>query len=51
MKSEILDNVTFNSINVGAIGMTFINLEQTLTLLVLVTALIYNIKKITKGNE
>lgn len=41
-----IDTVVFNSINAGAVGVTFIDIEQALTLLVLVTALLYNIKKL-----
>ena len=43
---EKIDTVLFNSINVGAIGITFIDIEQALTILLLSTALLYNIKKI-----
>jgi len=45
-----VDTLVFNSINFSAIGVTFIGVEQVLTILVLVTALLYNIKKI-RGNE
>ena len=40
------DIITFNSINAGAVGITFTGIEQTLTILLLVTALLYNIKKL-----
>jgi len=43
---EKVDTVIFNSINAGAVGVTFIEIEQALTVLVLITALLYNIKKI-----
>lgn len=43
---EKIDTVVFNSINAGAVGVTFIDIEQALTILVLLTALFYNIKKI-----
>ena len=43
---EKIDTVLFNSINVGAIGITFIDIEQALTILLLSTALLYNIKKL-----
>jgi len=41
-----IDAIVFNSINVGAIGITFTGVEQVLTVLVLLSALAYNIKKI-----
>ncbi len=41
-----IDTVVFNSINAGAVGITFIDIEQALTVLVLITALLYNIKKL-----
>lgn len=43
---EKIDTVVFNSINAGAVGITFVNIEQALTVLVLLTALLYNIKKL-----
>lgn len=43
---EKIDTLVFNSINAGAVGITFINIEQALTVLVLLTALLYNIKKL-----
>ena len=42
-----IDTVVFNSINAGAVGITFVNIEQALTVLVLLTALLYNIKKLS----
>jgi len=47
--SEKIDTVVFNSINFSALGITFIGVEQFLTILVLSTALIYNIKKLKDG--
>jgi len=44
---EKIDTVVFNSINAGAVGITFVNIEQALTVLVLLTALLYNIKKLS----
>jgi len=41
-----VDTLVFNSINFSAIGVTFIGIEQVLTVLVLVTALLYNVKKL-----
>jgi len=48
---EKVDFAIFNSINAGALSITFIGVEQVLTVLVLLSALAYNIKKITKENE
>ena len=48
---EKLDVAVFNSINVGALGVSFIGLEQVLTILVLVSALLYNIKKLTRDES
>ena len=41
-----LDTLTFNGINLSALSFSFIDVESMLTILVLLTALIYNIKKI-----
>ena len=41
-----IDTAVFNSINAGALGITFIDVQQVLSVLVLITALIYNIKKL-----
>jgi len=46
-----IDTAIFNSVNVGALGFTFIDVEAILTILVLVSALIYNIKKITTDEK
>jgi len=48
---EKLDVAVFNSINVGALGLTFIEVEQALTILVLLSVLVYNIKKIFNKND
>ena len=48
---EKLDVAVFNSINVGAISLTFIDVEQALTILVLLSVLVYNIKKIFSKND
>ncbi len=48
---EKVDFVLFNSINVGAISFTFIQIESVLTIAVLLTALIYNIKKLRNKND
>ena len=44
------DILPFNSVNLLAVGFTMIEVESLLTLLVLVSALVYNIKKITDKN-
>ena len=44
--SEKFDTIVFNSINVSALTLTFIDIEQVLTVLVLLSALAYNIKKL-----
>jgi len=41
-----LDTLTFNGINISALSFSFIEVESALTILVLISALIYNIKKI-----
>ncbi len=41
-----IDTVVFNTINAGAVGITFVDIEQALTILLLSTALLYNIKKL-----
>lgn len=41
-----LDTLIFNTINAGAVGITFVEIEQVLTILLLTTALLYNIKKL-----
>jgi len=48
---EKLDVAVFNSINVGALGVSFIGVEQVLTILVLISVLVYNIKKIFSKND
>ena len=41
-----IDTIVFNSINAGAVGITFVDIEQALTILLLSTALLCNIKKL-----
>ena len=41
-----IDTVVFHTINAGAVGITFVDIEQVLTILLLITALLYNIKKL-----
>lgn len=48
---EKIDVALFNSINAGALGITFIGVEQVLTILVLLSALAYNIKKINTDGK
>lgn len=43
-----IDFITFNFINVGALGFGLADVESTLSIVVLVTALAYNIKKLRK---
>ena len=45
MKSDLIE---LNSINVAALGVTFADIDAVLTTLVLVTALIYNIRRLSK---
>jgi hypothetical protein len=51
MNGEFVDNITFNTINMSALGIGFANIDAILTTLVLITALVYNVKKITKKDE
>lgn len=44
--SKELDFAIFNSVNAGALSLTFIDVEQVLTILVLLSAFAYNIKKL-----
>ncbi|QDP56676.1 MAG: hypothetical protein Unbinned3205contig1001_11 [Prokaryotic dsDNA virus sp.] len=41
-----IDTLVFNSINVGAVSFSFMDVESILTIAVLISALIYNLKKI-----
>jgi hypothetical protein len=50
MQKVMNDILPFNSVNLLAVGFTMIEVESLLTLLVLVSALVYNIKKITDKN-
>ena len=45
MKSDLIE---LNSINAAAIGVTFADFDAILTTLVLVTALVYNVKRLIK---
>lgn len=45
MKSDLIE---LNSINVAALGVTFADIDAVLTTLVLITALIYNIRRLRK---
>lgn len=49
--SDKLDTIIFNSVNAGALSITFIGIEQVLTILVLLSALAYNIKKINTDEK
>ncbi len=45
------DLVEINTINVAALGITFAGVETALTILVLFTALIYNVKRLTDKKD
>jgi hypothetical protein len=45
MKSDLIE---LNSINVAALGITFADVDAALTILVLITALIYNVQRLMK---
>ena len=45
MKSDLIE---LNSINAAALGVTFADIDAVLTTLVLITALIYNIRRLRK---
>jgi hypothetical protein len=49
----MIEELKFNLINIGALtaGMFLTNVETTLSILVLISALIYNIIKIYKNNK
>ena len=47
---EKVNMVLFNTINVGAIGFTFVGVEQVLTILVLLSAFAYNLKKMSQDD-
>lgn len=46
MKETLNDLAGFNSINLGAISLSLMEVESLLTIAVLISALVYNIKKI-----
>jgi hypothetical protein len=45
MKNDLIE---LNSINIAALGVSFSDLDAVLTTLVLVTALVYNVKRLMK---
>jgi hypothetical protein len=45
MTNDVLE---LNTVNIGAVGLALVDLNTVLSILVLVTALIYNITKIVK---
>ena len=45
MKNDLIE---LNSINIAALGVSFSDLDAVLTTLVLVTALVYNVKRLIK---
>ena len=46
MGNKVSELIGFNSVNVFALGMSLTQIESLLTILVLVSVLVYNIKKI-----
>jgi len=48
MKSEAIEA---NTLNAAALGMSIANVETVLTILVLITALIYNLKRIFPSED
>ena len=46
MENKLAGLIGFNSINIGAISLSFMDVESILTIAVLISALVYNIKKI-----
>ena len=42
------DLIQLNSINIAALGVSFSDLDAVLTTLVLITALVYNVKRLIK---
>jgi|TARA_R100001163_G_scaffold13569_5_gene12612 hypothetical protein len=46
MENKLTELIGFNSINLGAISLSFMDVESILTIAVLISALVYNIKKI-----
>lgn len=50
MKNTINELVSFNTVNVCAISVPLMDVESVLTILVLCSVLIYNIKKIMSKN-
>tara|TARA_B110000902_G_scaffold267277_1_gene359802 strand:+ start:8493 stop:8648 length:156 start_codon:yes stop_codon:yes gene_type:complete len=51
MKSTINELASFNTINVCAITVPLMDVESILTILVLCSVLVYNIKKIMSKND
>jgi len=45
------DLVEINTVNAAALGLSFASVETVLTILVLVTALMYNIKRLTDKDD
>jgi len=45
MKNDLIE---LNSINIAALGVSFSDLDAVLTTLVLITALVYNVKRLMK---
>jgi len=46
MENKVSDLIGFNSVNVFAVGLSLTDIESILTILVLLSVFVYNIKKI-----
>ena len=46
MENKVNDLIGFNSVNVFAVGLSLTDIESILTILVLLSVFVYNIKKI-----
>jgi hypothetical protein len=50
MQKEMKEILSFNGVNLFAVTFTMVDVEGLLTILVLISALIYNLKKIGSDN-
>jgi len=51
MKTNLNELASFNTINICAVSVPLMDIESVLTILVLCSVLIYNIKKIVTKND
>lgn len=51
MENKVTELLGFNTINLGALSLPFLEVESFLTIAVLLSALVYNIKKIKGGKS